>query len=123
MDRTDPRHVAHELTPLERVLQTMSYHTGLVMTEPAPSTLKMGLSHEDVLVLVEITIQPSSCGPQEDSPLGPNVMDQCCIKVEGEAKGSWVGNRCGARQALAALYAPVIAAAAAMESETERNAA
>lgn len=122
MDRTDPRHVAHKPDTLERVLQTMSYHTGLVMTEPAPGKLKVGLSHGNVQVIVEITFEPSGCGPV-DSPLGPGVWDQCYVQVEGEVKGSWVGNRCAARQALVGLYVPVIAAAAMDNVAAEREAA
>ena len=126
MDRNDPRNPRFEPSKLQSVLQTMAYHVGLVMTEPAPGKLRMGISGPTTQVVVEVTFEPSSHGPEEDSPLGPGVWDQTTVRLEGETQARWTGNRCGAQQAVAAFYAAVVAdvaVAEADEAEAEKEAA
>ena len=89
-------------TELENALSTMAYHTGLIMTEKAPKVISIGLAGPNKKIALTVTIEPGT----DDKD---NVWDQTYVKLKGEeGKGDWAGNRCGARNVIAHLYADII---------------
>jgi hypothetical protein len=87
---------------LADVLDTLAYHVQAMLETPAGRTHKSGLCFGDEIAMVEVAIVPVN-GSQSGLI---DVWDQCKVN------GRHVGNRCGARKAMMALYAPIVALAA-----------
>ena len=86
---------------LAAALTTMAFHLSELWKTPPGKTFRAGLSHGDLVVMVEVKVTSHHWGD-----------DWAQHVVNGVA----AGNRCGAREAVCRLYAPVIAAAAAADA-------
>ena len=92
------------MSHLARCLQTMAFHLTELWDMPGGRTFEAGLHHGDLLVMVKVEITAVAPGGAD------RIWDQHVVNGRHE------GNRCGARDAVARLYAPVIAAAAAEDA-------
>lgn len=113
----------------ENVLATFGHHTGLLMTEQAPCSGKMGVGFSDPTCPdnppVSWAVVPRALGntlPDDvpkDTPKSPaNVWDMVYFQEDGRW-GKWRchGNRCGGQQAYARAMAPVLIAAGKLVKE------
>jgi hypothetical protein len=104
-----------KVASLENVLTTMAFHLRTLATAGIdwPERGGFGLSAGDAgpHVSVSYVVKPTDPGPLEWGPWA-----QVTLRDGAGGKVLYQGNRAGAGDALARLYAPVVAAAAAAEA-------
>ena len=99
----------HTFTDFERMLSTFAHHCACIMTDEAPTKFRCGIgfsgpNNEDRVEMASVEITPTTV--EWDENAGNSVCDG--VKVNGKP----CGNRCGGRDELARLMAPILAEAA-----------
>lgn len=100
---------------LADVLEILALHVAEMYVTLAGKTFKAGLCYGDEVAIVEVEVKAARGNFADVHDLHKiggtiNIWDQCTVN------GVRAGNRCGARNEMMKVYAPIVALAAANNS-------